>query len=135
MSIITACGSGKNKALIHAICEKLEEKGYIVLAPPLHNIGKYSDEMDGEGELLLWKGATFAHLNRIKTADVCIMVNPKGYLGVGSSLELGYAASLGKLVISLQHDEELARESLFDITLESEDADEVVEKVATLLNK
>lgn len=135
MAIITACGSGKNRELIHLICEKLEEKGHIVLTPPLHNIGKYTDNMDLEGETLLWKGATFAHLNRIKTANVCIMVNPKGYLGVGSTLELGYAVALGKLIIALQHDDELARESLFDIVLECENAEKIAEKIDTLLKK
>lgn len=135
MSIITACGSGKNKELIHSICTKLEKRGHIVLTPPLYNIGKYTNEIDLEGETLLWKGATFAHLNRIKTADVCIMINPSGYLGVGSTLELGYAGALGKLIISLQHDDELAREALFDLVLECEDADNIVEKVDTLLKK
>lgn len=135
MAVVTACGSGKNKTLIHSICKKLEEKGHIVLTPPIHNIEKYADSMDLEGETLLWKGATFAHLNRIKTASVCIMVNPKGYLGVGSTLELGYAVGLGKLIISLQHDEELAREALFDIVLECEEADKVAEKIDILLKK
>lgn len=135
MSIITACGSGKNKTLIHAICERLQQAGFIVLTPPLHNIGKFEENVDDEGRLLLWKGATYAHLNRIKTADVCIMVNPGGYLGVGSSMELGYAVSLGKLVIALQHDDELARESLFDIVLESEDIDYVVKKICAFLNR
>lgn len=135
MAIITVCGSGKNKELIHSICQKLAKKGHIVLTPPLHNIVEYASDMDLEGETLLWKGATFAHLNRIKTANVCIMINPNGYLGVGSSLELGYAVALGKLIISLQHDSELARESLFDLVLECEDADAVVEKVDKLLFK
>ena len=135
MAIVTACGSGKNRELIHSVCKKLEDKGHIVLTPPLHNIGKYTDNMDLEGEILLWKGATFAHLNRIRTADVCIMINPKGYLGVGSTLELGYAVSLGKLIIALQHDDELARESLFDIVLECEDAEMIADKVDALLKK
>ena len=63
------------------------------------------------------------------------MINPNGYLGVGSSLELGYAVSLGKLVIALQHDEELARESLFDIVLETENVDEIVEQITKIVNK
>jgi len=134
MPIITACGSGKNKEIIHEICNGLLQKGFIVLTPPLHNISKYSS-VDDEGNLLLWKGATFAHLNRIKTADVCLMINPKGYLGVGSSLELGYAVSLGKLVIALQHDAELARESLFDLVLEEETTNIVVEKLEQILKK
>jgi nucleoside 2-deoxyribosyltransferase len=134
MSIITACGSGKNKELIHAICNGLQQKGFIVLPPPLHNISKYSS-IDDEGSLLLWKGATFAHLNRIKTADVCLMVNSKGYLGIGSSIELGYAVSLGKLIIALQHDTELAREALFDMVLEEETANKVVEILEQILKK
>ena len=133
MPVITACGSGKNKNLIHSICKGLQDEGFIVLAPPLHNIGKYSNSVDDEGNLLLWKGATYAHFNRSKTADVCIMINPNGYLGVGSSLELGYAVSLGKLIIALQHDPELARESLFDIVLENENIDEVVKKISMIL--
>lgn len=133
MHVITACGSGKNKMLIHNICEGLQAEGFIVLTPPLHNINNYQKDMDDEGKLLLWKGATYAHLNRIKTADICIMVNPNSYLGVGSSLELGYAVSLGKLIISLQHDSELARESLFDVILETEDAKDAVSKIATML--
>lgn len=133
MAVITACGSGKNKDIIHAICSGLQSAGFIVLTPPLHNIGKYEHSIDKEGCLLMWKGATYAHLNRIKTADVCIMINPGGYLGVGSSMELGYAVSLGKLIIALQHDAELARESLFDIVLESEEVDNVIEKIVKIL--
>ncbi len=135
MAIITACGSGRNKEFIHSVCKKLEEKGHIVLIPPLHNIGQYADDMNLEGETLLWKGATFAHLNRIKTANVCVIVNPEGYLGVGSTLELGYAVAMGKLIISLQHDNELARESLFDLVLECEDVEMIAERIDTLLKK
>ena len=106
-----------------------------MLTPPLHDIDRYCSDIDEEGKLLLWKGATFAHLNRIKTADVCLMINPSGYLGVGSTLELGYAVSLGKLIIALQHDSELARESLFDIILECEDVAEIAEKLDVYLRK
>ena len=136
MAIITACGSAKNKELIHIICKKLEQKGHIVLTPPLHNLGKYiqNDCMDEEGSLLLWKGATFAHFNRVKTANICIMVNPNGYLGIGSTLELGYAVSLGKLIIALQHDtDEPARDVLFDVILEDQNPETVVEKINQLI--
>ena len=132
MSIITVCGSAKNRELIHSLCKRLQEKGFIVLTPPLHEIGKY-DGLDDEGSLLIWKGVTYAHLNRIKTAGVCLMVNPGGYLGVGSTLELGYATSLGKLIIAMQHDEELTRESLFDKVLETDSPDEAASKVCGLL--
>lgn len=133
MKVITVCGSGKFKSFIHGFCDGLEENGYIVLRPPLHNISKY--DIDEEGTLLLWKGATHAHLNRIKTADVCIMLNPNGYLGVGSTLELGYAASLGKLIISLEEDSEKAREVLFDIILHASDLKIAIQRVTEILKK
>lgn len=133
MKTVTVCGSGKFRDFIHGVCDGLEKNGIIVLRPPLHNIGKY--QIDEEGTLLLWKGATHAHLNRIKTADLCIMVNPNGYLGVGSTLELGYAVSLGKLIISLEGDEEKAREALFDIILHTSDKTEAVQKITETLLK
>ena len=132
MKIITVCGSAKNKNLIRSICRLLKGE-FIVLEPPLYNIDSYENSIDDEGMQLIWKGATYAHLNRIKTADVCVMANPHGYLGVGSSMELGYAVASGKLVIAIQHDAELARESLFDIVLETEKSDEVAKKITKLL--
>lgn len=133
MKVLTVCGSGKFKSFIHDFCNGLEKRGFIVLRPPLHNIGKYN--LDEEGTLLLWKGATHAHLNRIKTADVCIMLNPNGYLGVGSSIELGYAASLGKLIIALEEDDEKAREVLFDIILKTSDLEEALQRTTEILEK
>ena len=48
-------------------------------------------------------------------------------------MELGYAAALGKLIIALQHDEELARESLFDIVLECEEIEQITAQINLLL--
>lgn len=133
MISITACGSSsKYKKIIHEICDGLQKNGFIVLTPPLHDMNQFSN-LNDEGRLLLAKGATFAHFNRIKTTDVCLMINPDGYLGTGSSLELGYAVAEGKLVIALNHDKEYARECLFDIILETEDVAEVVNRITMLL--
>jgi hypothetical protein len=134
MKSITLCGSGKYKELIHKISEMLIAKNYVVIPPPLHNIDYLTKDQDAEGKLLSWKGATFAHLNRIDKTQICIMINPKGYLGVGSTMELGYASAKNKLIISLQHDTELARESLFNIVLETEVINEIIEKLDNILN-
>ncbi|MCR5729859.1 MAG: nucleoside 2-deoxyribosyltransferase domain-containing protein [Ruminococcus sp.] len=135
MHIITVCGSGKNKEFIHRLCDLLSDKGFTVLKPPLHNIAKYKASIDYEAEFLMWKGATHAHLNRIKKSDICIMANFDGYLGVGSSIELGYAAALGKFIIALQHDQELAREALFDFVLETENCIDIVNKIEKMIAK
>lgn len=136
MTIITACGSGKAKALIHDICSRLQRGGATVLTPPLHDIDGLMRGVKEEGLLLAWKGATFAHFNRIVKSNVCLIVNAGGYLGVGSTLELGYAASLGKLIIALRRDiTEPARDILFDIVLDTEDPGEISDRVLRISNE
>ncbi len=133
-TIITACGSGKHRILIHSITDALGKSGFIVLPPPLHDMPGLTAGINPELTLLGWKGATFAHLARIQKANVCLMVNPGGYLGYSSSLELGYAVSLGKLIIALEHDTaEPAREGLFDIVLETTSIEKTVEKLNNFL--
>lgn len=134
MKIITVCGSGKFKPLIHGVCDELSKRGLIVLKPPLHNIlaaTQGAANVD-EANLLAWKGATFAHFNRIAKADICVMLNPGGYLGASSTLEMGYAVALNKLIVALRHDAELSREGLFDIVLETEELMEIADRVEKL---
>lgn len=134
MNIITVCGSGKFKPLIHGVCDELTKRGLIVLPPPLHNIDGATEgaaKLD-EARLLAWKGATFAHFNRIQKASICVMLNPGGYLGASSTLEMGYAVALNKLIVSLRHDAELSRDVLFDIVLETEELQEIAGRIEQL---
>lgn len=134
MIIITPCGSGRFKEFIHALSARLEQMGFIVLTPPLHNIDKLTANSADECKLLAWKGATFAHLHRVGKGDVCLVINPTGYIGLSTTLELGYAVALGKLVVALQHDKaEPAREGLFDFVLETDDLETVAQKTFELL--
>lgn len=129
--IVTACGSAKYKPLIHEICNKLSGNGLIVLTPPLHDMS-FTRNIPDDGALLAWKGATHAHFQRIAKSSLCLMVNPGGYLGVSSTLELGYAVALSKYIVALQHDPEPAREGLFDKVLETENVEVVVNMVVKL---
>lgn len=134
MITVTVCGSGKNKDVIHGICEGLSNKGFIVLSPPLHDIDGLTKNTDEECKLLTWKGATFAHFNRIETADICLIVNPEGYSGNSTTLELGYAVANRKLIVAMKHDiKEYAREGLFDIILETEDIESTVQKFCDVI--
>jgi len=133
MRTVAVCGSGKYKVLVHSVCDALSRCGFVVFAPPLHNIDKLTETSPYEGKFLAWKGATFAHLNRILTAEICVMVNPEGYLGVSSTLELGYAVAQGKVVVAMNHDiGELARESMFSKVLETEDPELFAEKLKSM---
>lgn len=130
MITITLCGSGRHREAIHSTGKSLQDRGVVVLVPPLHQIGKLVEGRPEECRELAWKGATFAHLNRILKADVVYVVNPDGYVGASTTLELGYAVALGKLVVAMQPDEaEPARNVLFDIILELSDADAACEEL------
>jgi nucleoside 2-deoxyribosyltransferase len=81
----------------------------------------------GRDEGAAWKGATFAHFNRITKADAVLIVNPDGYVGASTTLELGYAVAAGKLVIAMAGDrDEPARGILFDLVLDCSDVDKAV---------
>lgn len=59
------------------------------------------------------------HFDRIRRADVCFVYNKDGYLGVNTTLELGFAHALGKVIYALEPENtpefggELCREILF----------------------
>jgi nucleoside 2-deoxyribosyltransferase len=132
MITITLCGSGKQRAAIFEAARVLRDQGAVVLAPPLHRIDELVGDRPEECRELAWKGATFAHLNRIEKADVVFIVNPDGYLGPSTTLELGYAVALRKLVVAMQRDNaELARAVLIDITLDTADVADACKKLAT----
>lgn len=122
MVTITLCGSGRAREAIHGAGKYLQERGVVVLVPPLHQIEELVTGRPEECKQLAWKGATFAHFNRIAKADIVLIINPDGYLGASTTLELGYAVALGKLVVAMQTDEiEPARNTLFDLVLGSSD--------------
>ncbi|MEW8333693.1 MAG: hypothetical protein AB2651_19180 [Candidatus Thiodiazotropha sp.] len=124
---ICVCGSSKFKELIYDVCDGLQNNGFIVLQPPLHNINSLSSDCNEEGKLLMWKGATFAHMYRINVSDICLFVNPNGYMGISSTLELGYAIAKEKLIYALRDDSELARQSTFFKVINSEYPEEIVD--------
>lgn len=124
--IITPCGSGKFKSLVHTLCDRLSDAGFVVLKPPLHDM-TFAGTLAEDANLLAWKGATYAHMQRVAKCDVCLIVNPGGYLGVGSTLELGYAVAARKIIVALQPDAEPARQGLYDFVLRTEEPTAVVE--------
>jgi len=47
-----------------------------------------------------------AHFERIRKADVCYIYNKDGYLGVNTTLELGYAHGKGMIIYALESEQE-----------------------------
>ena len=130
MQTVTICGSGKKRQEIFLAAKMLTESGLLVLAPPLHQIEQLVDGRPDECRQLAWKGATFAHLNRIEKADIVFIVNPDGYMGPSTTLELGYAVARHKLILAMRADEkELARTVLCDIVLDTSDVPQACQEL------
>jgi nucleoside 2-deoxyribosyltransferase len=133
--IVTLCGSGKMRAEIFAAAKLLTDSGIHVLVPPLHRIEELVQGRPAECRELAWKGATFAHLNRIEKADAIFIVNPTGYIGPSTTLELGYAIALRKLIVAMMPDhEELARTVVLDLVLDTTDIEEACTELVKRLN-
>ena len=60
-----------------------------------------------------------AHFERVRKADVCYIYNKNGYLGINTTLELGYAHGKGMIIYALEHEQpydaggEICRDILF----------------------
>ena len=68
------------------------------------------------------------HFDRIRKADVCYIYNKEGYLGVNTTLELGFAHGKNMIIYALEpekpleHGGEICRDILFtEIVVRPED--------------
>lgn len=114
MKSVVLCGSRRFKKEIRQIENYLKSKGVVVYSPHLHE-GKdeWNNLSQGYKELVS-AGLTYDHFQKIKMADVVYVFNKNGYIGVSTTMEIGYAAALGKTIYAKENDgEELPRNILF----------------------
>ena len=124
MNRIVICGSGKLRDEIFLAGRLLSDAGLQVMVPPLHRIEELVAGRPAECRELAWKGATFAHFNRIDKSDVVFIVNPNGYIGPSTTLELGYAVARHAYIVAMMPDEtEVARTVLLDCVLNTADVE------------
>ena len=102
MKSVVVCGSKKYKSEIAQFCAEVENLGVLVFEPsiqqPIFEDEKiHSDYITAK----LFKGLTLEHFDWIRKADVCYIYNKDDYAGVSVSLEMGYAAALGKPIFAL----------------------------------
>ena len=134
MNRVVICGSGKLREEIFLAGRLLTDAGLQVMVPPLHRIEELVAGRPAECRELAWKGATFAHFNRIDKSDVVFIVNPNGYIGPSTTLELGYAVARHAYIVAMMPDEaEVARTVLLDCVLETADVDRACKELAAML--
>lgn len=130
MKKIAVCGSSKNHEKIKNLVKALENKGfYIFLFPDARHL--FTPDLTQMIKYLMATGLTLDHFEKIKKSDIVLFANYDGYIGNSATMELGVAVASSKIIVALNHDEELARECMFNTIIESEDENVIAKFFAT----
>jgi len=126
MKSVCICGSQRYKEEIEAFSEKLRKLGVPIVFEP--NFRRHRKKMIVKEEKfrLLSKpyrdkipGMVYEHFNRLRKADICYVYNKGGYLGVNTTLELGFAHGKNMVIYALEPERpikdggEICRDILF----------------------
>ena len=114
MRSVCICGSRRFTKEIRSFGSKLKKSGIVVYEPFLNKNTSIND-LPEDLKKYSFLGLTLHHFSYIKKADVVYIFNKDGYMGISSSMELGFAEALGKPIYALSDkDLESARVVLFD---------------------
>lgn len=114
MKTVVICGPRRFKKEIRVFAKKLKSKGIVIFEPIMNTNPKIND-LEKDLKKYAFLGLTWHHLEFIRKADVVFIYNKNGYMGNSTTLELGAASALGKIIYALEEDkEELSRNVLFD---------------------
>jgi hypothetical protein len=114
MKTVVICGSRRFKQEMRAFAKELKDSDIIVFEPYLHQGKDEWQKLSDQYKKFVLLGLTHDHFYKIKMADVVYVFNKDGYSGVSTTLELGYAIALGKIIYALSEDaEEGCRNVLF----------------------
>lgn len=122
MKSVVICGSQRYKKEIANFAKRLEELGVAMVLIPDFRWSRDSVIKSPESVRLKsfryrqrLPGVVRGHLHKILKTDICFVYNKKDYIGVNTTLELGAAAALNKLIFALEPDKsEICRDILFD---------------------
>lgn len=110
------CGSKRYKDEIAEFCADLSRLGVLVFEPDFKQVVR-EDETFHSAYITakIFKGFTLEHFDWIRKAEVCYVFNPEGYVGTSVTMEMAYAAALGKPVFALSaHTDDPCRDALID---------------------
>ena len=128
MKSVVICGSRRFKPEIIKFAKDLQKAGTIVFAPYLHEGKEEWQNLSDQYKKFVLLGLTHDHFYKIKMADIVFVYNKDGYSGVSTTLEIGYAMALGKIIYALSEDpDEGCRNILFREIVKS--PDQLIEKL------
>jgi len=122
MKSVVICASKKYKEEVQKFVDRLRDLGVIVYDP---NINKPTDEEDHDfrdehTRNMVFLGLTLEHFRKERKADVCFIYNQNDYMGVSTTLELGYAVALDMPIYALSpRTGDPCRDALIDAVCET----------------
>jgi len=102
MKSVVVCGSKKYKAEMSKFCAELAKLNVLTYEPSLTE--PIPEEAFFHSEYVtskIFKGLTLEHFDFIRKSDVCFVYNKDDYVGVSVTMEMAYAAALGKPIFAL----------------------------------
>jgi len=126
MKSVVICGSQRYRDEIKKFAERLRKFGVPIVFEP--NFERQREKLIRSEEKDRLKSKSYRdrvpamvheHFDRIRKADVCYIYNKKGYLGINTTLELGFAHGKNMVIYALEpekpveHGGEICRDILF----------------------
>jgi len=134
MKSVVICGSQRYKEEIKAFANKLRRFGVPIVFEPNFERQRKKMLTKKEKERLKVKSyrdrvpaMVHEHFDRIRKADVCYIYNKNGYLGVNTTLELGFAHGKNMVIYALEPERsveeggEICRDILFTEIIDKPD--------------
>lgn len=142
MKSIVICGSQRYKDGIYDFADRLVKLGAPLVLTPDFNSDEHRRLFQKEERERLQvpsyrmqvPNLVLAHFERMRKAEVCFIYNKNGYLGVNTTLEVGYAHGKGIPIYALEREcsieqgGEICREILFTDIIAT--PDELIKRLA-----
>ncbi len=126
MKSVVICGSQRYREEIRTFAQKLRKLGVPIVFEPNFERQRKAMLTKHEKDRLASKSyrdrvpaLVHEHFDRIRKADVCYVYNKTGYLGINTTLELGFAHGKNMIIYALETEKpieqggEICRDILF----------------------
>lgn len=109
MKSVVICGSGRYIDEINQFAARLNALGAPLVFTPNFNPRRRTfmtleerERMESKSYRTQLPAFVLQHLDRIRKADICFVYNKGGYLGINTTLEVGFAHGRNMLIYSLE---------------------------------
>lgn len=132
MKSVVICCSQRHKEDMEKFVQQLKKLGATVVFEP--NFARQrktmlakdeKDRLQSESYRARVPAMVYEHFDRIRKADVCFIFNKDGYIGINTTLELGFAHGRNMIIYALEPEKpveqggEICRDILFTEIVES----------------